>query len=433
MISVIHRASVATGQTSVPGDKSITHRALLLGALADGTTAIDGFLDAGDCRSTVDCLRTLGVGVEQTGRQALRIEGHGMFGWQAPSHPLDCGRSGTLMRLLAGMLAGQRFPSVLTGDAQLLRRPMGRIVEPLRLMGAEITAANGRGSPPLTIDGHSLHGMTYELPVASAQVKSCVLLAGMYAAGDTVVVEPGPSRDHTERMLRARGVPLTSDGLCHTMSGPVDRLLPLDVAVPGDLSSAAFLLAAGALVPGADLRITRVGVNPTRTGFLDVLLAMGADLEMTARRKEAGELVADLRIKHHAVTGTCVRGALVPRMIDEFPILALVATQAEGLTTVRDAAELRVKESDRISNLVGALRTLGAHIEERPDGFDIEGPVRLTGGDVDGHGDHRLAMTLVIAGLIADGETRVHGTERVQDSFPGFLQTVARLTRGAIE
>jgi len=432
MITTIRPFRGIAGQTSVPGDKSITHRALLLGALATGTSRVSRFLDAGDCQATMNCLRALGVRIERTAPTVLRVEGRGLGGLHPPAHPLDCGRSGTLMRLMAGLLAGQRFPSVLTGDPQLLRRPMGRIIEPLRRMGALIDSADGQGAPPLEIAGGPLQGTIYNLPMASAQVKSCVLLAGLYAKGDTVVVEPAPSRDHTERMLRARGVPLLTQGLRHTVSGPIDHLAPLDTMVPGDFSSAAFLLAAGVLIPEADLRVMGVGLNPTRTGFLDVLRQMGADVSVTNLRDEGGEPVADLQARYHELTGVAIRGELAPRMIDEFPILALAATQAHGITSVREAAELRVKETDRISTLARELRRLGAHLEERPDGFDIEGPTPLRGVDVESHGDHRLAMTLVIAGLIASGETRVRGTECISDSFPGFIETFSQLTQGAV-
>lgn len=420
------------GETEVPGDKSITHRALLLGALGDGPSRVSGYLDGGDCRATITCLRALGVAVEPVGEGALLVHGRGLRGWRAPDGPLDCARSGTAMRLLAGLLAGQAFPSVLTGDPQLLRRPMGRVVEPLRLMGARIRGADGTDSAPLEIGGGPLRGIRYELPVASAQVKSCVLLAGLYAVGDTVVLEPGPSRDHTERLLRARGVALRSEGRRHWMRGPADALRALDTRIPGDLSSAAYLLVGAVLAREGGVRVRQVGVNPTRTGILDVLRQMGAALEAERPRLEGGEPVADLVARPSPLRAAAVCGDLVPRTIDEFPILALAATQAHGVTRVRDAAELRVKESDRIATLSAELRALGAEIVEHPDGFDVHGPTPLHGADVDAHGDHRLAMTLVVAGLLAEGETRIRGAECIGDSFPGFERVVESVAEGAL-
>ncbi len=420
------------GETTVPGDKSITHRALLFGAMGDGPSRIWDHLEGGDCRATMACLERLGIVVERVAEAEIIVHGRGLRGWRPPAAPLDCGRSGTTMRLLAGLLAGQSFPSVLTGDAQLLGRPMGRVVEPLRRMGARIRATE-ENSPPLEIDGGSLQGVRYELPVASAQVKSCVLLAGLYAQGPTVVVEPAPSRDHTERMLRARGAPLESRGFEHTLAGPVERLSALDIRVPGDLSSAAYLLVAALLAREGRLVVRGVSVNPTRTGLLSVLNRMGARMTLQNLRSEGGEPVADLSAEPSTLRAAEVGGDLVPRMIDEFPILALAATQAEGVTRVRDAAELRVKESDRISAIVGELSALGAHIQERPDGFNVHGPTPLHGGPVHSHGDHRLAMTLAVAGLVASGSTRVQHAECVADSYPGFERVLGDLAPGALE
>jgi 3-phosphoshikimate 1-carboxyvinyltransferase len=304
---------------------------------------------------------------------------------------------------------------------------MGRVIEPLRRMGARITGEEGDRLPPLRIEPAPLHGVEYALPVASAQVKSCLLLAGLYAGGETVLIEPGLSRDHTERMLRARGVPVESADNRHTLRGPADGLAALDVVVPGDLSSAAYFLVGALLVSGSDVLLRVVGVNPTRTGLLDVLADMGAAVDVLDARDAGGEPLADLHVQAQALRGVDVAPELVPRMIDEFPILALAATQAEGVTRVRGAEELRVKETDRIATLVDALRNLGAAIEGRPDGFDIEGPTPLRGATVDSHGDHRLAMTLAIAGLLAEGETAVLGADSIGDSFPGFLDRVARL------
>ncbi|MBM3189392.1 MAG: 3-phosphoshikimate 1-carboxyvinyltransferase, partial [Chloroflexi bacterium] len=390
----VRSASRLEGEISLPGDKSITHRALMLGALGAGPSRIQGYLDGEDCRATMGCLHALGVNVEQHGPGRLTVQGVGLRGWSEPADVLDCVRSGTTMRLLAGLLVGQSFYSVLSGDAQLRRRPMGRVIAPLRQMGAQIWARDGHRLPPLSISGTTLCGIEYALPVASAQVKSCLLLAGLYAEGRTTVAEPGPSRDHTERMLRARGVHVVTDGLTHRLDGPVSELQALDTIVPGDLSSGAYFLVGALLAPRSRVLLRNVGANPTRTGLLDVLRQMGAHLPLHDERDEGGEPVADLWVEPQALCGAEVGGDLVPRMIDEFPILALAATQAQGVTRVRDAAELRVKETDRIATTVEALRTLGARIEATPDGFVVEGPTPLQGAVVDSHGDHRLAMTL---------------------------------------
>ena len=426
-----------SGEITVPGDKSITHRVLLLSALAKGPSHISNYLDGGDCCATMGCLQALGVGIDHTGPAELVVHGSGMHGWQEPVEPLDCIRSGTTMRLIAGLLAGQPFYSVLDASAQLRRRPMDRIAIPLRRMGARIWGRRAGRLPPLSISGTELQGIEYVLPVASAQVKSCILLAGLYAKGTTTVSEPAPSRDHTERMLRARGIAVHSKAvrelpLEHTLEGPVAELTALDVSVPGDFSSAAYFLVGALLLSQSEILVHRVGVNPTRTGLLDVLREMGAEIVLLNWREEGGEPVADLLVRTRELGAVKVGGNLVPRMIDEFPILALAATQAQGITRVRDAAELRVKETDRIAAIVEALRVLGARIEARPDGFDIEGPTPLRGAPVDSHGDHRLAMTLAIAGLIAQGETLITGAECIADSFPGFEERIDALTKGAL-
>ncbi|MBC7236217.1 MAG: 3-phosphoshikimate 1-carboxyvinyltransferase [Chloroflexi bacterium] len=423
------------GETDVPGDKSITHRALLLGALGDGVSRIYGYLDSGDCRATMGCLRAMGVEIswqeavegDQNPIPTLVVQGVGLRGLREPEAPLDCVRSGTTMRLLTGLLAGQPFYTVLTGEAQLRRRPMDRITIPLRQMGARIWGRQGGRFPPLSIQGGQLVSIDYALPVASAQVKSCLLLAGLYAQGSTRLVEPGPSRDHTERMLCARGVAIESQGLEHRVQGPVERLAALDTTVPGDLSSAAYLLVAALLVPGSEVCLRHVGINPTRTGLLDVLAQMGARIELQNQHDEGGEPVADLVVRTQELAATEIGGELVPRMIDEFPILALAATQARGTTRVRDAAELRVKESDRIATIVEALGALGARIDPRDDGFDVHGPTPLRGARVSSHGDHRLAMTLAIAGLIAQGETLIEDADCIADSFPGFEERLHKI------
>ena len=426
----VRRAERLRGRVRVPGDKSISHRAVLFGALADGISRIEGILSSGDCRATLDCMRALGVEIEARleieahGETSLTVHGRGLRGLRKPSTPLDCMRSGTTMRLLAGILAGQPFSSTLTGDPQLLRRPMRRIADPLRQIGAEIE--DHEGCAPLILHGRPLHGTTHDLQVASAQVKSALLLAGLYADGPTTVRQCGPSRDHTERMLAAMGVEIEVDGLDVTLKPP-SSLAPLSLRVPGDLSSAAFLIVAALLVPGAALTVEGVGVNPTRTGLLDVLRAMGAPIAVERERQQGGEPVADLVARHTSLRGTAVQGDVVVRAIDEFPILAVAATQAAGETVVRDAAELRVKETDRIATVVAELGKLGAQIEAQPDGFRVTGPATLRGATVDSHGDHRLGMALAVAGLVAEGETVIENAGCIADSFPGFVQVLDSL------
>lgn len=418
------------GRVRVPGDKSISHRALLLGALADGPSEVAGALLEGDCSATMRCMQALGIEVQvhdfdpQHGMGRLTIQGQGLHGLCAPAGPLDCLRSGTTMRLLCGILAGQPFDSVLTGDPQLLKRPMRRVTEPLRMMGAVIRDTDGRA--PLYITGRPLHGITYTLPVASAQVKSALLLAGLYADGETHLHNPAPSRDHTERMLRAMGADIQEDGLSVRIR-PAQQLSPLRIEVPGDLSSAAFLIAAGVLVPGSDIIIENVGLNPTRTGLLDALWAMGAQVEVLDQRMAGGEPVGDLRVRAGELRGTLVAGDLIPRAIDELPVLAVVAAQAQGQTIIRDAAELRVKETDRIAAMTAQLRRLGARVEELPDGMVIEGPAPLRGAVVDSGGDHRVAMCMMVAGLAAAGETVVQDAGCAADSYPGFMESLTAL------
>lgn len=422
----VHPSKPLRGRVCVPGNKSISHRALLLGALAEGDSQVSGFLTSGDCLATLDCLRALGVEIETHGETTLTIHGHGLYGLQASTAPLNCVRSGTTMRLLAGILAGQSFESTLTGDPQLLRRPMRRIVEPLHRMGAEIEDTDG--CAPLIVRGRALRGYDHTLAVASAQVKSALLLAGLYADGPTIVREPGPARDHTERMLAAMGANIETSGLTITLSPCLPlSLSPLSLSIPGDISSAAFPLVAAALIPGSEVTIADVGVNPTRTGVLEVLRAMGANVALDNEHEQGGEPVADVTVRSSNLMGVEVGGDTVVRTLDEFPVLAVAATQARGTTRVRDAAELRVKETDRIAAVVTELRTLGAHIDPLPDGFIIEGPTPLHGAVVDSHGDHRLAMALAVAGLIAEGETVIENAECIPDSFPGFVELMRAL------
>lgn len=422
---VVQGEGMLRGRVRVPGDKSISHRTLLLGMLADGDSHVRGFLPAADCLATLGCVRALSVTVERLDPTRLVIHGRGLDGLRRPDAPLTCVRSGTSMRLLAGILAGQPFDSALTGDPQLLRRPMERIARPLRRMGAEIETVDGHA--PLTIHGRRLQGHDHALPVASAQVKSAILLAGLYADGETIVRQPGPARDHTELMLDAMGADIAIDGLDVALTPSSSPLAPLDLTVPGDISSAAFPLVAALLVPGSEVTVEGVGINATRTGLLDVLEGMEADLTFDNRREQGGEPVADLTTRFSDLRGTEISGETVVRMIDEFPVLAVAATQANGETIVREAEELRVKETDRIAVIASELRKMGARIEPLPDGFVVEGPTRLQGATVDSHGDHRIAMALAVAGLIAQDETTVGNTACVADSFPGFGDVMQEL------
>ncbi|MEO1288710.1 MAG: 3-phosphoshikimate 1-carboxyvinyltransferase [Chloroflexota bacterium] len=409
------------GTTQVPGDKSISHRSILLGMLANGTTEVRGWLNAGDTEATLGAARTLGVEIERHDATTLTIHGGNL---QAPSESLDFINAGTGIRLAAGIMAGQPFPSVLDGSYQLRRRPMKRITNPLSEMGANITGVDGKC--PLTVEPAQLKGIHYEMPVASAQVKSAVLLAGLFADSPTTVVEPGPARDHTERMLRAMGADITVDGNEITIQ-PTSDLQAMNLTVPGDFSSAAFLIVAGLIVPDSDLTITGVNLNPTRTGLIDVLKQMGANIIVTATGEEAGEPVGDIHVQYTDLQGTEIGGDVVVRMIDEFPVLMVASLYAEGETIVRDARELRVKETDRIAVMANELRKLGAEIEEREDGFRIVGKQSLMGNTVDGHDDHRVAMSLTIAGLLADEMTVVTDAKCAGDSFPGFSETLEKL------
>ncbi len=417
-------ASPLTGSIAVPGDKSISHRAIMFSALAEGTSRIDGFLEGEDTRATAAIFAEMGVRIETPSASQRIVHGVGLHGLAAPVRALDCGNAGTGMRLLAGLLAGQRFDSVLTGDASLSRRPMRRVIEPLALMGARIEAATG-GVPPLRIGGRAplhgtlLHGIRYTAPVASAQVKSAVLLAGLYAQGETEVREIHPTRDYTERMLAAFGWPIEFEPGRARVSGG-HRLQATDVVVPADFSSAAFFIVAATLLPGSRLLPRAVGLNPRRTGLLDALRLMGADIRELNAREQGGERVADLEVRHARLRGIEVPVARVPDMIDEFPILFIAAAAAEGATTVRGAAELRVKESDRIAVMAKGLAALGTRIEETPDGAIIHGGV-LQGGRVDSAGDHRCAMSFAVAGLVARAEIRISDCANVATSFPGFV------------
>lgn len=407
------------GSLRVPGDKSVSHRAIMLGALAEGTTHITGFLEGEDTRATARIFEQLGVRIETPSASERVVHGVGLQGLRASSVPLDCGNAGTGMRLLTGVLAGQTFDSTLVGDASLSKRPMRRVIDPLIAMGARIEST-GDGLPPLHVQGgQALSGIDYALPVASAQVKSALLFAGLYAHGTTRVSEPHPTRDYTERMLQAFGWPIRfSPGEAELEGGHV--LKATDVAVPADFSSAAFFLVAASVIPGSRLRLERVGMNPRRVGLLTALRLMGADIREENPGEQGGEPVADLVVSHAQLHGIAVPEALVPDMIDEFPALFVAAACARGRTTVTGAAELRVKESDRIATMAAGLRALGVAIEETPDGAVIEGGP-MHGGKVDSHGDHRIAMSFAIAAQRAQEPVRIDDVANVATSFPGFV------------
>jgi 3-phosphoshikimate 1-carboxyvinyltransferase len=431
MNAVVRPSRRLAGTISVPGDKSVSHRAALLGALADGVTEIQGFLEGEDCLGTLKAVQALGAEVSRKGPGHFAIQGAGLDGLSEPGDVVDCGNSGTTVRLLIGVLAGQPFATVLTGDESLRRRPMDRVVEPLGRMGARIVGRRGGARLPLAIAGaRPLQPIRHVSPVASAQVKSAVLLAGLFASGPTSVVEPARSRDHTERMLTAFGGEVEVQGETVTVvSGR--RLTGRLCRVPGDISSAAFFLVAGATARDGAVTVRGVGVNPTRTGALDILEAMGARIEV-AMREGDGEPMADLRVAPGPLRGTEIGGAVVPRAIDEMPILAVAAACAEGPTVVRDAAELRVKESDRIRALASELGKMGVTVEERPDGFRLAGRAAgaaapFRGARVSSWGDHRLAMALVVAGLLADGPTVVEGIDCIATSYPDFVPTCRAL------
>jgi 3-phosphoshikimate 1-carboxyvinyltransferase len=407
------------GRLRVPGDKSISHRAIMLGALAEGATTITGFLEGEDCLATLKAFRAMGVPIEGPKQGRVAVYGVGLHGLSAPAGPLDMGNSGTSMRLISGLLAGQAFDTVLTGDASLTRRPMRRVTEPLALMGARIEATEA-GCAPLRIHGgQRLAGIDYTLPVASAQVKSCLLLAGLYAEGVTRVIEPAPTRDHTERMLAGFGYPPRREGDRTVSITGGGRLTGAEIDVPADISSAAFFLVGASIAPGSDLVLEHVGVNPTRTGVIDILRLMGADIEVLDPRLAGGEPVADLRVRHAPLRGIHIPEELVPLAIDEYPALFIAAACAEGVTVLTGAQELRVKESDRIQVMADGLMALGIAAGPTSDGIVIQGGT-LSGGTVISHGDHRIAMSFAIAALRAGGPISIRDCANVNTSFPGF-------------
>ena len=416
------------GELTVPGDKSISHRAVMFGSLAEGTTEISHFLKGEDCLSTISCFRSMGIRIDTDG-DSVRVFGKGLHGLTAPEKILDCGNSGTTTRLLSGILAGQPFDSVLTGDASIRKRPMNRVIIPLREMGAGIRSDQDSGCAPLYLKGSPLHGIRYQSPVASAQVKSCILLAGLYADSPVTVTEPALSRDHTERMLTQLGAKLSvfsDNGLPAVTIEPGPHLEAVSFDVPGDISSAAYFLVAAALVPGSELTLKNVGINPTRDGILRVLQDMDADISVENVRFGA-EPSADLTVRSTSLHGTTVAGDLIPALIDEIPVLAVAAAAAEGTTVIRDAAELKVKESDRIALVSEGLRRMGADVEPADDGMIIHGGRPLHGAHIDTHGDHRLAMSFAVASLIAEGTTTFSDTECAAVSYPSFFADLERL------
>jgi 3-phosphoshikimate 1-carboxyvinyltransferase len=422
----LHPVKTLRGEIVTPGDKSISHRSIMFGSLAMGTTRVSGFLTGEDNLSTLKAFQAMGIAIRQVAPGELVIEGRGLDGLQEPGDVLDCGNSGTTMRLMSGLLAGQKFFSVLTGDQYLRRRPMKRVVAPLATMGARIWGRRGGELAPLAIQGAPLKAVSYDSPIASAQVKSAILLAGLYAEGKTTVREPHLSRDHSERMLNWFGADVQPFPGGVTLAGR-PRLVARDMMVPGDISSATFFLVAGLITPGAELLVKNVGLNPTRSGAIDILRAMGGQLELLDEREQSGEPVADILVRHSCLKGIEIGGEVVPRAIDEFPVLSVAAALAEGTTTIRDAEELRVKETDRIAAIASELGKLGAAIEPTPDGMIINGRERLLGGVVSSHGDHRIAMSCAIAALVAAGPVTIADTACTETSFPNFWELLEKI------
>lgn len=415
-----------SGEVIVPGDKSISHRAAMFGAIANKNTEIEGFLMGEDCLSTVACMQDLGIEINVKKPGSLIVKGMGLDGLREPMKVLDVGNSGTTTRLLMGILSGQEFHSVLKGDHSLSSRPMGRVTEPLKLMGSKIDGREGGTKAPLAIRGGNLNPITYQSPVASAQVKSALILAGLYAQGKTTVIEPARSRDHTERMLKSFGAEiLTTDNSVSVLGLP--QLEGQKITVPGDISSAAFFMVAACIVPHSEVNLLNVGINPTRTGIIDILIRMGAQICIENKRIEAGEPVADITIKYSQLKGVTVSGDDIPRLIDEIPVLAVAAAHAEGKTIIKDAQELKVKETNRIDTVVSEMSKMGMDIEAREDGMEIKGGKMLEGAVVDSHHDHRIAMALAVAALTSEGKTTIKNVECINISFPGFFEMLSSL------
>lgn len=418
---VIQKIKKAVGQIKVPGDKSISHRAVMLGSLANGVTEISGFLKGADCLSTIDCFRKMGIDIDINGEN-VTVHGNGLKGLKKPDEMLYTGNSGTTTRLLCGILAGQNFDTSITGDASIQKRPMGRVVKPLSMMGAKIE----NEYCPLYITGTKLHGIDYKMPVASAQVKTAIILAGLYADGETVIHEIEKSRDHTELMLSAMGADLTVDNLDITVK-PTNDLTAVNVDVPGDISSAAFFLVLGAIMPNSQITVTNVGINPTRTGIIDVLKDMGADITLENVHTSAGETVADITVRSSSLKGTTVGGDIIPRLIDELPIIAVAAVFADGQTVIKDAQELKVKETNRIRAVVDEFNKCGIDITETDDGMIINGGKSIHGADFKTYGDHRMAMSLTVLAQLADGESTLDDSDCACVSYPTFFDDFYKL------
>ena len=422
---IFHKVTSLKGEVTIPGDKSISHRAIMFGSLAEGTTEVTNFLQGADCLSTISCFRKLGIQIENTAERIL-IHGKGLHGLSESSETLDTGNSGTTTRLISGILAGQSFTTFLNGDASIQTRPMKRIMTPLSMMGADITSLNGNNCAPLRICGGHLHGITYQSPVASAQVKSCVLLAGLYADAPTSVTEPVLSRNHTELMLAGFGAKVTSSGTTATIE-PEPDLRGMKIEVPGDISSAAYFIAAGLIIPNSEILVKNVGINPTRDGILRVAIEMGGDITVLNEKISGGEPTCDLLVRSSSLKGVTVGGEIIPTLIDEIPMIAVMACFAEGTTIIKDAQELKVKESNRIDTVVTNLKAMGAHIEATDDGMIIEGGYPLHGAVIDSHLDHRIAMSFAVGALGADGETTIEGADCVKISYPKFYETLESL------
>lgn len=430
---IIHPVRRLRGEITVPGDKSISHRSIMLGALAKGTTTVTHFLEGADCLSSIECFRALGVSVENDPVQKIvRIQGRGLHGLQAPKQTLDAGNSGTTTRLISGILSAQPFTTILTGDASIQKRPMKRIITPLSMMGAHIESLNGNDCAPLKITGAGLHGINYTSPVASAQVKSAILLAGLYADSQTSVTEPALSRNHSELMLTAYGAHVShkknSDGSHKISIEPAEELYARDIQVPGDISSAAYFIAAGLIVPDASVTVKNVGINPTRDGILQVCRAMGARINVENIHNEGAEPVADITVSSSSLQGTVIGGDLIPTLIDEIPVIAVLACFARGTTIIKDAQELKVKESNRIDTVVEALSAMGADITATEDGMIIHGGHPLHGANIQSHDDHRIAMALAIAAMNSEGPVEISRADCIRISYPEFFTDLKQLT-----
>jgi 3-phosphoshikimate 1-carboxyvinyltransferase len=419
----IRKTKGLRGEITLPGDKSISHRAVIIGSLAKGAVKVKGLSSGEDNRRTISAFKQMGVDIEEEGGGELTIQGKGLFALREPSQVIDAGNSGTTIRLLTGLLSGQNFFSVISGDSSLNQRPMKRVIDPLSRMGARIVGREGGNFAPLAITGGNLKAIQYQLPVASAQVKSAIILAGLYAEGVTGVTEPSLTRDHTERMLAYFGVNLERKGNCIRVRGGM-QWEGREVIVPGDISSAAFFIVAATIIPNSEITIRGIGINPARTGFLEILKRMGASIEIVDERENSGEPVADVVVRSSKLKGTEIRGEIIPRVIDEIPVLSIAASFAEGETVIRDAKELRVKETDRIKAIASELKKFGVSVEEHEDGIVVTGREHTKGSHCQSYGDHRMAMSLIIAGLASDGETVVDDTECIRTSFPQFMETL---------